>query len=319
MQFTQKIQEFKEKIKYLYTDKYIYLNIIKSIENPPLKTFRVTKGFDVNHVLGSLENQGFKLKKVFADDIFFAVVESKIGKELSKTPEFDNHKIYIQQASSSLPIKILNLDNTKKFKILDLCASPGSKTTQLSDLINSESEIWAIEKNFKRYLKLKKVLSKYSSNANTLNIDANILYRQKPYFLNYFDVVIADVPCSNEGNIVISRSSTLKYWSLKEPPMISKLQKGLINSAFKFLKPKGLLIYSTCTFSVEENEEVVNWFLEKNKNAKLMDFDLPISNYINGFTFYKSKTFHKDLLKTKRVLPDGLFTAFFIAKIIKTH
>ena len=137
-------------------------------------------------------------------------------------------------------------------------------------------------------------------NVNIIDVpitpESDILYAvnlDKKYelFTNYFDKVLLDVPCSNEGLIVLSEPETFEYWSPKKPRSLAQLQKKLVGSAVRMLTPGGSLVYSTCTFSKEENENIVTWALSRFKNMSL--------------------------LEVKKILPDGLFTGFFAARFVK--
>ncbi|MCS7317399.1 MAG: RsmB/NOP family class I SAM-dependent RNA methyltransferase [Candidatus Dojkabacteria bacterium] len=317
--FYSKIEDFISKIKTIYSRQSE--DILAYMYNPAKEVFRILNYADKNKVLNSLVKQGFNIKELFdfQKDInkqFYFVISNANGIKITDTPEFCNKDIYIQQASSALPVLALDLykDNT----ILDLCAAPGSKAIQMYGYLDGYCKLYLVEKNRDRYFKMLKLLKDYKVHCFTsILIDGNKLYKSYPSLINYFDRVLVDAPCSNESNLVISKPSTFKYWSKTEPKKITKLQKGLINSGFKFLKKNGIMVYSTCTFSVEENEEVIDWFLEKNPSAKLLDFDLNIDNYIDGFVSYKGKKFKQLLTKTKRIIPNGVYTGFFIAKITK--
>ena len=115
---------------------------------------------------------------------------------------------------------------------------------------------------------------------------------------------------------MISNLCSIK-WCEKEPKKLSKLQKGLLNSALKFLKPRGTLVYSTCTYSVEENEQVVDWALKRWNDVELVDIELPISNVEHGKTKWNDKKLDSSLSKTVRVLPNENWNGFFISKMVK--
>ena len=201
-------------------------------------------------------------------------------------------------------------------KILDMCASPGSKTSMIQSMTNNKGVVTAVEKSLGRFYKLKEIgTDQGCENVDFIHSDANYLIKRNPEFIDSFDKVLLDAPCSNEGGIVLSEPSTYKYWSVKEAKQISKLQKGLLNTASKLVKIGGEIIYSTCTFSVEENEEVLEWFLKRSDNFEIVPVKLPIKNTISGITTYKEKTFDSQVSKAIRVLPNECFKGFFLAKL----
>ncbi len=311
--YEDKLESFKNKLLEIYNSDFEKVFATHSINRA--KTFRINTLIDANKArsLEMLSREGIVFKQTEVSNFYLVTKESI---PLSRTEAFSKHLIYIQEVSSALPV--IELNPKPNEKILDMCASPGSKTSLIQALTNNQSFVTAVEKNRNRFFKLKENLNENGVvNVNVFNADANRLVFIKPEYNNYFDKVLVDVPCTTESKININEHDSLKEWKLSNAKDISKLQKGLLNSAFKMLKRNGTLIYSTCTYSIEENEEVVNWFLKKNSNAKLMDINLNLHSLQSGKLEYRNKKFNNDLLKTVRVLPTEEFTAFYVAKIVK--
>jgi 16S rRNA (cytosine1407-C5)-methyltransferase len=132
-----------------------------------------------------------------------------------------------------------------------------------------------------------------------------------------FDRVLLDAPCSSESKFHIQNPKSFSYWSLRKIKESQKLQKRLILSAWKSLKKGGVLVYSTCSFAPEENEEVVNFLLQKEPTAKLSKINLPLKRVQSGLLSWNKRSFDNSLQKCVRVLPDSLIDGFFIAKIEK--
>ncbi len=279
---------FINKITHLFPANYE--KILGFMEQPLSVTFRINN-LEQNKelVLSGLENLGYKIG-VGPLPNSFVVLSSPPQKKLSETDFVNNGQVYIQALSSMLPV--LELDPKPQDTILDLCAAPGSKTSQIANLIHDQADITAVDNNRARIFRLENNLKTQGfKNVQVLYANASGLDKNFPNFCNHFDKVLLDAPCSNEGNIHLNEPKTLKYWNPKLPKKISKLQKKLIFSSINMLKPGGTLVYSTCTFSREENEEVVDWALKKFPQMQLVN--------------------------QKRVEPDGLFTGFFIAKLSK--
>jgi 16S rRNA C967 or C1407 C5-methylase (RsmB/RsmF family) len=136
---------------------------------------------------------------------------------------------------------------------------------------------------------------------------------------NYFDKILLDAPCSLEGTI---RNTPQILTNWKEPTIkrLSKLQKGLINSAFKCLKPNGILVYSTCTFAPEENEAVINYLLKKNPNAICEPISIPNLKVRPAILKWGRSEFDKQVENCIRIYPqDNDTEGFFVAKIKKTY
>lgn len=167
-------------------------------------------------------------------------------------------KIYFQGISSQIPVKFL--DPAPGEKILDMCAAPGSKTTQIAAMMQNKGEITANEINMIRMERLKYNLNKQGAViADVISRDGASLGDMHPAC---FDKVLLDAPCSAEGKINLKNPRSYKFWSEKVVKNCAKLQKKLIISAVKALKPGGVLVYSTCTLANEENDEVVKFALE---------------------------------------------------------
>ncbi len=203
---------------------------------------------------------------------------------------------YVQEAASMLPPVVL--DPQKEDIILDLAAAPGSKTTQIAPYCDT---IIANEPDYQR----RRALVSNSERCGIMNIVVTGYDgRRFPYM--EFDRILVDAPCSNVGS-ARKNHTVLKTWTPKFAKSISKLQKKLLTSAFELLKPGGTLVYSTCTSSTEENEEVVLDLME-NSEAKLEKINMK-GNY------------HKGLLgadKCVRLYPwDNDTEFFFVAKITK--
>jgi len=213
---------------------------------------------------------------------------------------------YIQEASSMLPPEILKPQ--KGDFVLDMAAAPGSKTVQMASLMKNQGIIVANEPELKR-------LKALVTNLDRMGVQ-NVLLTKKEgqvfsrYFPNFFDKILLDAPCSGEGTIRKDRQA-LENWSQKKVEVMVKLQKVLMFYAFKSLKAGGEMVYSTCTLSYEENEEVVQNLLEKFPgNACIQKIKVLPQILI--------KKYHQELAGTLRVWPHLSNTeGFFVAKIKK--
>lgn len=311
--FEEKLELFKKKLQEIYYSDYETIFATHYLNRN--KTFRINNLVDpnLNRAVEMLNAEGIEFRELNVKGLY---VVTKEPVQLSRTQAFAKNLIYIQEASSFLPVIELNPHGDEK--ILDMCASPGSKTSLIQSITNNLAQVVAIEKSRNRFFTLKENLKVNGViNVNVLNFDANRLVFIKPDYNNYFDKVLVDVPCTTESKINLNDNNSLREWKSSNARDISKLQRGLLNSAFKMLKKNGTLVYSTCTYSTEENEEVVNWFLKKNPNAKLMDVDLELDSLRPGLTETKNKKLNSEMVKTIRVVPDSEFTAFYLAKITK--
>lgn len=153
---------------------------------------------------------------------------------LKGTDAYYGGKIYVQGLSSMLPARFLNLKNGAR--VLDVCAAPGSKTTQIADLLGGSGEIVALEKHQIRFDKLVHNCRLQGAQAvKPIKIDA-IPYLER-FSGDGFDAILLDVPCSAEGRIRLSDEKTFGFWTEKNLLEKAELQKTLLATAFSALRP----------------------------------------------------------------------------------
>ncbi|MEK6973544.1 MAG: RsmB/NOP family class I SAM-dependent RNA methyltransferase [archaeon] len=217
----------------------------------------------------------------------------------------------LQEKASMLPVLVL--DPKENEKILDFTAAPGSKTLQLSCIVGNKGKILAIEKEFTRYKSLNFNINKFGMEDVETKCMNALAFRE----CNVFDKVLLDAPCSSEG-LVRKEFDTLKHWSLHLVKRKSKLQKRLILKAFDALKENGILVYSVCSLSPEECENVVDFLLKKRQNAKTEKIKIKGIKCGAAILKYGEKEFNKEAKNCCRLWPHVNDTqAFFIAKIRK--
>jgi len=235
------------------------------------------------------------------------------NKELQKSRIYTDGEVYMQNVSSMIPPVLLGPGPGNR--ILDLCAAPGAKTSQIASLGGRDIEIVAFEKLEIRYQKLLATLRIQGVDfAKTVPADGMEAGKGYP---GYFDKVLVDAPCSGEALFYMRDPKTFKPWTQKRVRDLSHTQKVLIYSGVNALKKGGELVYSTCTFSPEEHEEVVDWALGKFEGVRLLPADIPVPNKARGLSALNGKRFHKDMGLAVRVLPNEYMEGFFIAKFRK--
>lgn len=230
---------------------------------------------------------------------------------VSKTIEHIIGKFYIQGLSSMIPPLILNPQENEK--VLDLCSAPGSKTTELGELMNNRGILIANEVQLDRV----KMLVYNIDRMNIINAGA-VQYKGEwlsKIYSEYFDKILIDAPCSGLG-IIQKKGEINNWWSLERTRGLGELQTKLLVAGIKMLKTGGELVYSTCTLSVEENELVLNKILKKYP-VEVLESELPVKSH-EAFTSYKDEELNPALSKASRILPwevnsDG----FFIIKLRK--
>jgi len=171
-------------------------------------------------------------------------------------PLFHAGCYYVQEASSMLLEYFVRNYFPQPAKVLDLCAAPGGKSTHLSALLPKESLLVANEVIRSRANVLSENLIKWG-NPNTMVTcnDPSEIGKSLP---NFFDAIVADMPCSGEG-MFRKDPTAVAEWSVNNVRLCAKRQRRIAADSWPALKPGGILIYSTCTYNREENEENLDW------------------------------------------------------------
>ena len=263
-----------------------------------------------------LTNRGWNIKQPFDEFPEVMIVEDKLlPGELGNAKEHLLGYYYVQDISSMLPLMVLKPKPDEIF--LDICASPGSKTTQAASMMENKGVIIANDKDFRRLNVLISNLEKCGvMNAIITQHDGVNLCKTLDEKLGFkFDKILVDAPCSGEGTLRKS-IKTYDLWNKKIIEKFSRTQKKLVGSAIKLLKIGGEMIYSTCTLAPEENEEVVDFIL-KNFDVEIENISLPLKTR-QGICEWENKAYDKSLVNTCRVYPqDNDTDGFFLAKIKK--
>ncbi len=314
MNYTPK-PEFKEKIESLMDGKEDVKEFWEVVEKPLPKSIRCnTLKISAGELKKRLEKKGWKVRQPYSNKEIM-IVDGLSPGELGKSKEHLLGYFYIQEVSSMMPMLALNPKRGEL--VLDLCAAPGSKTTQASALMENEGTIIANDVSLGRISILAANLERVGASNVIVTRHDGIQLCHKLRKLNFFfDKILLDVPCSGEGNIR-SNPATYKMWNQKVINKISSLQKRIAEAAIPLLKKGGEFIYSTCTHSPEENELNVNYLLQK-FGLRVQPVSLPIK-YRSGITKYKGEDISPELKKACRIYPqDNDTEGFFLCKMKKT-
>ena len=281
--------------------------ILEGLKEKKEFSFRINRHKAGLEAVEELKKEGYNPKPVeWSEWVYTLPIEDR--KKITKSKTYTANKIYIQNLSSI--ISALSLDIDENDWVLDLAAAPGGKSLIFSE---KAKKVSAVEPDKNRFFRMKRNFKEHGAkNIQTYNKDGRFVYKATG---EMFDKVFLDAPCSSEAHIDFDEGIT--WWNLKRVRRFSKLQKELIISAFEALKPGGEMIFATCTFAPEENEESVDFLLNRYENAEVVDVNLPIENIQKGITEWEDKTYHPDVAKTVRILPKGAYSGFYFAKIKK--
>lgn len=186
--------------------------------------------------------------------------------KLGKHPLHHAGAFYVQEPSAMSAVTALGVEPGDK--VLDLCAAPGGKSTQIASALGGTGLLWANEIVRPRaHILLSNIERMGVKNAVVSNMTPEALCTA---LTGFFDKVLVDAPCSGEGMFRKDRDAVYE-WSLEHTLSCAVRQKAILDSAVAALRPGGVLVYSTCTFSPEENEGVVEEFLKKHPEFELID------------------------------------------------
>ncbi len=185
-------------------------------------------------------------------------------------PYHDAGLYYLQEPSAMAPVSLLDVQPGQR--VLDLCAAPGGKTTQIAGKMQGKGLLVCNEIHPKRA----KILS---SNIERLAVGNALVLNEHPMklaerFPAYFDRILVDAPCSGEG-MFRKEEAAVTDWSEETVAMCAARQTEILHSASQMLAPNGRLVYSTCTFAPEENEGVISQFLHTHPDFSVLQVDAP--------------------------------------------
>jgi len=300
---------FIERLRQIIPKKHIAVSL-KTFSTPKNLSVRInTLKINKNTLIEQLKEKHIRFKEIsWCKEAL--VLNNVTAQDLALTEFFQQGFLYAQSLSSMLPALILNPGPGEN--ILDFCAAPGSKTTQMAALMKNEGSIVAVENIRPRFFKLKSVVSLLGvENVSCKLTDARWFKSRE-----LFDKILVDAPCSSEGRFSIHNKKSYAFWSPRKIKEMSHKQKGILLAASRLLKSGGTLVYSTCTFAPEENEGVIRWFLKKNEKqfeVKKIDF-AGIKTY-PAISTWEKREFNPQVQNCLRVLPAENMEGFFITKL----
>ncbi|MEP7375085.1 MAG: Fmu (Sun) domain protein [Chitinophagaceae bacterium] len=273
------------------------------------------EAFEKTHSSGeqitSIRINPFKLSEVkaapFGGGLKGAVPWAEYGFYLETRPSFTFDPLfhagcyYVQEASSMFLEQALKqtLDLSQPLKVLDLCAAPGGKSTHIQSLISKDSLLVSNEVIRSRANILKDNIIKWGcANVMVTNNDPKDFAGLE----NYFDVIVIDAPCSGSG-LFRRDAEAIEEWSLNNVALCSQRQQRILADVWPALKKEGVLIYSTCSYSTEEDEGIVNWLTKELPTANCQlstDANWGIIESGGGYRFWPD-----------RVKGEGFFLACF--------
>ncbi|MDD7793742.1 16S rRNA (cytosine(967)-C(5))-methyltransferase RsmB [Clostridium sp. 'White wine YQ'] len=277
----------------------IAMDILKGLNMTPKITVRVNSlKTNYEELFEELETEGYDVSEGYASPD--AIVINR-GSSIEGNKAFREGKIFVQDESAMLVSSLLDLE--ENMKVADLCSAPGGKSTHIAELMNNIGEVYSFDIHSNK-------LSLIKDNAKRLGIEIIKTEEQdateyNSSLENTFDRVLLDVPCSGLG--IIRKKPEIKWQKdLKSLKEIQSIQKKILDNAWKYLKPGGIMVYSTCTLNKAENEENVRYLLNNNEDCQIEKIYIgTLPNFI-----YNEEG-------TLTILPNEYMDGFFIGKLRK--
>lgn len=228
----------------------------------------------------------YNLSKIPYDDEAFYLNDNRL---VGNSIMHHSGMYYIQDPGA------LSTINSYKFKgdefVLDLCASPGGKSFQIAKRLDKGFVI-SNEIDFKRCKTLASNIERLGlNNVIVTNSDA---FKLSKVFKSFFDVILVDAPCSGEG-MFRKNEDSISNWSLEYTLECNKRDKEILDDAIKMLKRDGILIYSTCTYNVSENEEIVKYLIDM--GFEVLEVDPKLNDYTKEGLIKNTKRFYPHISK----------------------
>jgi NOL1/NOP2/sun family putative RNA methylase len=306
--------EFKEK----FIERYEKLTDFKEFKKYSLSFLR--RSIRVNTLKISLDELKKRLEKnwnleqiPWCKEGFYIEHIKKERRDIGNLIEHSLGYFYTQEAASMIPPLVL--EPKESDVVLDIAASPGSKTTQIAAMMNNKGVLIANDYQIPRI----KPLSLNIQRCGITNCIITLMQGQWFYNSNIkFDKILVDAPCSGTGTIRKSLK-TLRIWNPNMVKRLSITQKQLIETAFNILKQNGTLVYSTCSLEPEENEAVVDFLINKYDNAQLEEIKINNLKRSEPILEFDNNKYNENIKNCLRIWPqDNDTEGFFVAKIKKS-
>ncbi len=249
--------EFQERMKKLLGAEYE--DFIKSYDEKPVRAFRVNT--DKISFADFEKINIFSTEKIpYVENGFYFDYDG-----IGNHPYHHSGMIYIQEPAAMVPAESIEIN--PDWKVLDLCAAPGGKSSQIKNKLGENGVLVSNEIVPSRC----KILTGNMERMGFKNVVTTCMNPQKiaKEFPEIFDMIMVDAPCSGEG-MFRKEEIAIDEWTPENVKMCAERQAGILDCAVKMLKAGGYIVYSTCTFSLEENEIMVDSFLQKYPNFELV-------------------------------------------------
>lgn len=283
--------EFEKKMKAFLGDEwddFLYSYDNNRFQALRFNTLKVQSHEEIMRILMVFEISSDK-KVSWANEAYYFDENVRPGKH----PYHEMGLYYIQEPSAMSAAALLA--PKPGMRVLDLCAAPGGKSTQLATYLGDSGLLVSNEINTQRSRILSQNIERMGiKNAIVTNEDSFVL---ASHFPGFFNAIQVDAPCSGEG-MFRKLPEAIEQWSMENVAICAARQKEILDNAAVMLKPGGTIVYSTCTFSKEENEDVIEYFLEKHPDFTLEEMERFWPHKVDGEGHFVAKLVRRGSVDT---------------------
>ena len=283
--------EFEKKMKAFLGnewDDFLYSYDNNRFQALRFNTLKVQSPEERMRILKTLKISSDK-KVSWANEAYYFDENVRPGKH----PYHEMGLYYIQEPSAMSAAALLA--PKPGMRVLDLCAAPGGKSTQLATYLGDSGLLVSNEINTQRSRILSQNIERMGiKNAIVTNEDSFVL---ASHFPGFFNAIQVDAPCSGEG-MFRKLPEAIEQWSMENVAICAARQKEILDNAAVMLKPGGVIVYSTCTFSKEENEDVIEYFLERHPDFTLEEMERFWPHKVDGEGHFVAKLVRRGCVDT---------------------
>lgn len=283
--------EFEKKMKAFLGnewDDFLYSYDNNRFQALRFNTLKVQSPEERMRILKTLKISSDK-KVSWANEAYYFDENVRPGKH----PYHEMGLYYIQEPSAMSAAALLA--PKPGMRVLDLCAAPGGKSTQLATYLGDSGLLVSNEINTQRSRILSQNIERMGiKNAIVTNEDSFVL---ASHFPGFFNAIQVDAPCSGEG-MFRKLPEAIEQWSMENVAICAERQKEILDNAAVMLKPGGVIVYSTCTFSKEENEDVIEYFLERHPDFTLEEMERFWPHKVDGEGHFVAKLVRRGCVDT---------------------
>lgn len=283
--------EFEKKMKAFLGDEwddFLYSYDNNRFQALRFNTLKVQSHEEIMRILMVLEISSDK-RVSWANEAYYFDENVRPGKH----PYHEMGLYYIQEPSAMSAAALLA--PKPGMRVLDLCAAPGGKSTQLATYLGDSGLLVSNEINTQRCRILSQNIERMGiKNAIVTNEDSFVL---ASHFPGFFNAIQVDAPCSGEG-MFRKLPEAIEQWSMENVAICAERQKEILDNAAVMLKPGGTIVYSTCTFSKEENEDVIEYFLERHPDFTLEEMERFWPHKVDGEGHFVAKLVRRGCVDT---------------------